>query len=201
MIRHAIIETSWGYFGIAGTEEAVWRTCLPVDTPDIARQVLLEGLNTTSDRLPLQTNLLPHLQKKILAYFNGRNVDFSTETAVDLGSMGNFDKTVLQACAKIKPGHTMTYGQLSRTIGYPNAARAVGNALARNPIPLIIPCHRVLRSDGGLGGFSAIGATELKQRLLDLEQSHSRITTVCAGSYEHSQGGSGKRSLPMASAY
>jgi methylated-DNA-[protein]-cysteine S-methyltransferase len=180
MIRHAIIETSWGYFGIAGTEDALCRTCLPVETPDIARQVLLNGLNMTADRLPYQSDLLPSLQTGILAYFNDQTVDFSTGIAVDLGKMGNFDKAVLQACARIKPGSTTTYGQLARTIGYPHAARAVGNALARNPIPLIIPCHRVLRSDGGLGGFSAIGATELKQRLLDLERSHERVSAVCA---------------------
>jgi O-6-methylguanine DNA methyltransferase len=179
MLRHAIIETNWGYFGIAGTEDAVSRTCLPVDTPDIARQVLLEGLNTTIESLPYDPHLLPHLQKKILAYFNGRTVDFSTEIAVDLGKLGNFDKSVLQACSKIGFGSKTTYRQLAQAIGYPRAARAVGNALARNPVPLVIPCHRVLRSDGRLGGFSAIGSTELKQRLLDLEQSHSRAT-ACA---------------------
>lgn len=170
MIQHTIIETDWGYFGIAGTEEAVSRTCLPVETPDIARQVLLNGLNMTADHLPYQSDLLPSLQTGILAYFNGQNVDFSTGIAVDVGNLGNFNRAVLEGCSKIGFGSTMTYGQLARTIGYPNAARAVGNALARNPVPLIIPCHRVLRSDGGLGGFSAIGSTELKQRLLDLEQ-------------------------------
>jgi methylated-DNA-[protein]-cysteine S-methyltransferase len=179
MYRHTIIETSWGYFGFAGTNQAVCRTCLPVDTPDIARQVLLEGLKIRADRLPFDAALLPHLQKKVLAYFNGLNVDFSTEIAVDIKKLGSFDRKVLQTCARIGFGHTMTYGQLARVIGYPHAARAVGNALARNPIPLIIPCHRVLRSDGGLGGFSAIGATELKQRLLDLEQAHS-LVTACA---------------------
>jgi methylated-DNA-[protein]-cysteine S-methyltransferase len=176
MPKHAIIETAWGYFGIAGTEDALCRTCLPVETPDVARQVLLEGLRTTADRLPYDSNLLPNLQAKISAYFNGQNVDFSIGIAVDLSNLGNFDRTVLDACSKIGFGRTMTYGQLAQTIGYPHAARAVGNALARNPIPLIIPCHRVFRSDGGLGGFSAIGSTALKQRLLDFEQLTARIS-------------------------
>ncbi len=176
MFRHAIIETSWGYFGIAGTADALCRTCLPVDSPDIARQVLLDGLHATPDQLPYQRDLLPQLQSKISAYFNGQNVDFTTGIGVDLGNMGNFDRTVLAGCSKIAFGRTATYGQLARRIGYPLAARAVGNALAHNPIPLIIPCHRVLRSDGGLGGFSAIGSTTLKQRLLDFEQLTARIS-------------------------
>lgn len=179
MLQHAIIETSWGYFGIAGTDEALCRACLPVETPDIARRVLLDGLKITADRLAYQPDLLPSLQTRILAYFNSQNVDFSTGITVDLGKLGNFDRAVLQACSRIAFGRTMTYGQLAQTAGYPGSARAVGNALARNPIPLIIPCHRVLRSDGGLGGFSAIGSTDLKKRLLDLERSHSRLTLVC----------------------
>jgi methylated-DNA-[protein]-cysteine S-methyltransferase len=192
MLRHAIIETSWGYFGLAGTENTLCRTCLPVDTPALARQVLLEGLNTTPDQLPCQPDLLSSLQSRILAYFNGRSADFSTGIAFGLGKMGSFDRTVLEACAKIPFGRTLTYAQLARTIGHPSAARAVGNALARNPIPLIIPCHRVLRSDGALGGFSAIGSTALKQRLLDFEQAHSRITTDCKSPCKHSQGGRGR---------
>jgi methylated-DNA-[protein]-cysteine S-methyltransferase len=180
MFRHAIIETTWGYFGLAGTENAVCRTCLPVETPAIARQVLLEGLKTTADNLPFDARILPGLQAKITAYFNGQNVDFSTGIAVDIGNLGDFNRTVLEACSKIGFGRTTTYSQLARSIGYPLAARAIGNALARNPIPLIIPCHRVLRRDGGLGGFSAIGSTDLKKRLLDFEQLTARISAFTA---------------------
>ena len=180
MFRHAIIETTWGYFGLAGTANAVCRTCLPVETPAIARRVLLEGLKTTVDNLPYDSSLLPNAQAKVAAYFNGQNVDFTTGIAVDLGNMGNFDRTVLDACSKVGLGRTTTYGQLAKAIRCPLAARAVGNALARNPIPLIIPCHRVLRNDGGLGGFSAIGSTDLKKRLLDFEQITARISTFAA---------------------
>jgi methylated-DNA-[protein]-cysteine S-methyltransferase len=179
MYRYTIIETAWGYFGLAAADAALARTCLPVETPNTARHVLLDGLKTTPDSVPFQRNLLPTLQKSVLAYFNGQIVDFSTETAIDLGKMGHFHKRVLEACSQIPFGKKTTYRGLAETIASPGAARAVGNALARNPIPLIIPCHRVLRTDGGLGGFSAIGATELKQRLLVHEQSHLRAS-VCA---------------------
>ena len=81
-----------------------------------------------------------------------------------------FQAAVLNACRRVKHGKTITYGQLAKEIGKSNAARAVGNALARNPLPLIIPCHRVLAANNKLGGFSAPGGKNLKARLLKHEQ-------------------------------
>jgi len=98
-------------------------------------------------------------------------VDFSTDPAVSLNGSGSFAHKVLQACRKIAFGRTTTYGDLARQVGSPRAARAVGSVMAGNPIPLIIPCHRVLRTNGGLGGFSAPGGTAIKQKMLDHEQS------------------------------
>ncbi len=80
-----------------------------------------------------------------------------------------FQRSVLLECAKIPKGRTKTYSQLARAIGKPNAARAVGNALARNPLAPIIPCHRVIRSDGKLGGYSGTGGTAKKRYLLKKE--------------------------------
>jgi O-6-methylguanine DNA methyltransferase len=81
-----------------------------------------------------------------------------------------FQKKVWSALAKIPYGQTRSYKEIARTIGYPKAFRAVGNANGRNSIPLIIPCHRVIESDGGLGGFGhGIG---VKRRLLELEKGH-----------------------------
>ena len=109
-------------------------------------------------------SFLPDLQERIIAYFEGENVDFSTDPAVNLDALTPFDRKVLQTCRKIPPGETTTYGDLAVRVGHPGAARAVGSALAHNPIPLIIPCHRVLRSDGSLGGFSAPGGLTTKQK-------------------------------------
>ena len=111
------------------------------------------------------------LQERIAAYFEGENVDFSTDPAVSLDGLNSFDRKVLQTCRTIPSGEITTYGDLAVRVGHPGAARAVGSALARNPIPLIIPCHRVLRTDGSLGGFSAPGGLTTKQRLLRHEQS------------------------------
>jgi len=80
-------------------------------------------------------------------------------------------RQVLQACRNISFGQTRTYSDLAKQVGSPNAARAVGGVMAHNPIPLIIPCHRVLRTDGGLGGFSAPGGIAIKQKMLHHEQS------------------------------
>jgi len=98
-------------------------------------------------------------------YFEGEKIDFSSE--VDLSSLSPFTRQVLNETRKIKYGTTITYSELARNIGS-TAIRAVGGALARNPIPIIIPCHRVVAKNG-IGGYSAgIG---IKTRLLELEKS------------------------------
>ena len=86
-----------------------------------------------------------------------------------LATLTPFQCKVLLACAKIPRGQTMTYSQLARAIGKPHAARAVGNALAINPLAPIIPCHRVVRADGKLGGYSAKGGAGKKRLLLAME--------------------------------
>lgn len=112
-------------------------------------------------------DLLPELQDQMRSYFAGRPVDFDVQ--VDLGSLTPFQQRVLRACARLRYGQTATYAELAASIGHARACRAVGNALARNPIPIVIPCHRVLGSGGSLCGFSAEQGTNLKRWLLDLE--------------------------------
>jgi methylated-DNA-[protein]-cysteine S-methyltransferase len=80
-----------------------------------------------------------------------------------------FERSVYALTRAIPPGHTRTYGELAAATGDATQARAVGQAMARNPVPLIVPCHRVLAAGGALGGFSAPGGTDTKHRLLQLE--------------------------------
>lgn len=89
--------------------------------------------------------------------------------SVDLSRVPPFERTVLQALRRIPLGQVRTYGEIARSLGKPTAARAVGTACARNPLPLLIPCHRVVRSDGGLGGYSMRGGVTLKRQLLETE--------------------------------
>jgi methylated-DNA-[protein]-cysteine S-methyltransferase len=101
-------------------------------------------------------------------YFDAKPVDFA-EIACDLPGEKTFGGIVLRACRKIPYGQRSTYGHLAEQIARPEAARAVAAALGKNPIPLIVPCHRVTYSGGGLGGFSAPGGEALKQRMLAIE--------------------------------
>lgn len=168
-LRYTILETRWGPFGLVAAGDAVRRTCLPACDRVVVETALLRGL----DEVAFERGLLVDLQRRIVAYFDGENVDFSTDPAVSLDGRGPFDRLVLSACRRVGCGRKVTYGQLADRIGKPGAARAVGSALARNPVPLIVPCHRVLRGDGGIGGFSAPGGATVKRRLLEHEQALS----------------------------
>ncbi|MFF0458131.1 methylated-DNA--[protein]-cysteine S-methyltransferase [Nocardia africana] len=89
---------------------------------------------------------------------------------VDYRSQPEFHRAVYDITRAIAPGHTLTYGEVAARAGAPGAAQAVGQALGRNPIPLIVPCHRVLAADHGLHGFSAPGGIVTKARLLEIER-------------------------------
>ena len=93
----------------------------------------------------------------------------STKTLQNIRKYPDFCQKVWLECAKIPKGETRTYGDLAKRIGNPGAARAVGSALAKNPFAPEIPCHRVVRSDGGLGGYSAPGGIAAKRRILAKE--------------------------------
>jgi O-6-methylguanine DNA methyltransferase len=105
---------------------------------------------------------------KIRRHLGGDIQDF-TDISVGYDGIGAFARQVYQVCRKIPAGSTMSYGEMAAAINHPGAARAVGQALGKNPIPLLIPCHRVLTATGSAGGFSAFGGVETKARLLALE--------------------------------
>ena len=104
--------------------------------------------------------------EQVAAYFRGEPVRFNF--ALDFGDAGEFDRLVWAAAREIGYGETRSYAWLAARIGKPHAARAVGRALGRNPILIIVPCHRIVRANGDLGGFGA--GLDWKIRLLKLEQ-------------------------------
>jgi len=107
------------------------------------------------------------LADQIIRYLAGDELEFSMD--VNWDSFTPFQRKVLQRTCRIPYGRVMTYGRLAEDIGKPGAARAVGTALAANPIPILIPCHRVVGSDGSLHGYSAPGGLQTKAWLLALE--------------------------------
>jgi methylated-DNA-[protein]-cysteine S-methyltransferase len=104
----------------------------------------------------------------IVALLRGEAIDFSA-VALDLERVPGFNREVYDVTRAIARGTTLTYGDIASRIGHPEMARDVGQALGRNPFPLIIPCHRVLAARGKVGGFSAPGGTDTKLRLLAIE--------------------------------
>ena len=105
------------------------------------------------------------LPLRLQSYFEGDPVDFFEK--LDLERATSFQQSVWSAARCISYGEVRSYSWVAKQVGKPRACRAVGGAMARNPLPIIVPCHRVVAHDGGLGGFSA--GLELKKRLLDLE--------------------------------
>jgi methylated-DNA-[protein]-cysteine S-methyltransferase len=110
---------------------------------------------------------------KLRAWARGEPVSFD-DVALDLAGTV-FELAVWEETRRIPAGETRTYGQIARALGKPGAARAVGAALGRNPVPVIVPCHRVVASDGSMCGFSAPGGIELKKRMLGLERGHGPL--------------------------
>ncbi len=137
------------------------------DRPATEERLKRGAADAAAKRLP------PQLEPVVAAlrrYFDGEEVAFE-RVAIDLpDDLGATVRTIYAAARTIRWGETTTYGELARRVGAPGAARVVGQAMAKNPLPIIIPCHRVLASGGGLGGFSAYGGTIQKERLLVLER-------------------------------
>jgi len=108
------------------------------------------------------------LVQRLKAYARGNRDDF-LDVKIDLAGLSDFRRRVVEQCRRIPFGQTMTYGELAAKAGFARAARAVGSCMAANRLPLIVPCHRVVPSSGGVGPFSAPGGSRTKQRLLALE--------------------------------
>lgn len=164
-IKYTIFQTKWGYFGLVGTEYALFRTQLPGPKREKIKSLLLKNMPAAQ----FDKSFFRPLQDLINTYFEGVYVDFRN-IPIELEGFKSFPGSVLSACRNIEFGRTISYSGLAIKIGRPTAVRAVGGALAKNPLPLIIPCHRIIRGDGKIGGFSAAGGTDLKAKLLKHEQ-------------------------------
>jgi len=161
-MRYAIFDTAWGAFGFVEHKSRVCATFLPRVRQEIRRTIRVSWPDAIE-----APDALPRFRQAVVDYFKGKRVRFPIEA--DLGSLPSFYRSVLEACLRIPYGQTASYADLARAVGRPNAARAVGGAMARNPLPLVVPCHRVLRADGSIGGYSSTYGVDEKSRLLQLE--------------------------------
>lgn len=132
-------------------------------------QTSLSGIQFCGDgSLPVSAPVRGDIAEQIEAYFAGALREFTL--TVNLDTASEFTRRVLEATVRIPYGQTRTYGEIAAAIGMPGATQAVGNALGANPVPIVVPCHRVIRADGSMGWFT--GGPHIKRALLDLEGVH-----------------------------
>jgi methylated-DNA-[protein]-cysteine S-methyltransferase len=128
-------------------------------------EVLAELAARISPRVIDAPRQLDHVRRQLDEYFEGRRRAF--DIAVDWALVTGFGRKILDACARIPYGEVRTYRDMAAAAGNPKASRAAGTALGHNPVPVVVPCHRVLRTGGSMGGYT--GGVHVKEQLLRLE--------------------------------
>jgi methylated-DNA-[protein]-cysteine S-methyltransferase len=163
---YCVFDTAIGWCGLAWNGRGITHMQLPDGDRDGTERQLRRRLSgdAAAEPTPEIAPVIEALQR----YFAGETVDLSS-IPVDFGDRGSADRAIYAALRAVPWGETVTYGELARRAGLPNGAQAVGQAMAKNPVPVIVPCHRVLAAGGRIGGFSAPGGTATKERLLTLE--------------------------------
>jgi methylated-DNA-[protein]-cysteine S-methyltransferase len=162
----ALFETPIGTCGIAWSARGIAGLQLPEATADATRACLRRRWpDAVESELPAGVG---HAIERVLVLLMGEAADLA-DIPLDLEATPEFHRKVYEVARTIAPGQTMTYGEIARRLGVPHEAREVGQALGRNPVAIIVPCHRVLGADGKMGGFSANGGVSTKRRMLEIE--------------------------------
>ncbi len=161
----AIFETAIGRCSIAWSAAGITGLRLPEASDDVAARRLARRFpGIAGPPPPTGAAAIARIQ----AFLAGARDDFASLT-LDESEAGEFDRAVYREARAIPAGATLTYGAIAARLGDPALARAVGQALGRNPWPIVVPCHRVTGADGKMGGFSAPGGRATKLRLLEIE--------------------------------
>lgn len=168
--QYTLFDTSIGRCGIAWRGKYIVALQLPATTPKQTTASLVRRAEGTEKSAP--PRWVQHVIRRIADHLSGTTRDLAT-IPIDDSEALPFHRAVYEAARTIPAGKTVTYGDLAAMAGSPHAARAVGQALARNPFPLIVPCHRIVAADGRLGGFTAPQGIRLKARLLAQEARHT----------------------------
>ena len=164
-LKYITFNTDMGWIGILGSAKGLLGTTLPQHSTQEVRQLLGDRVNCAI----WSPRLFEDLMERLRIYFGGHKATFTDE--LDLSPATAFQREVWEITRLIPYGETRSYTWVAEQIGKPGAVRAVGQALGRNPLPIIVPCHRVTATNGKLGGYS--GGVEMKRYLLFLEASAS----------------------------
>lgn len=162
-VAYAFADSPFGRLLVATTPHGLVRLAYPNESPD---EVLQELASRVSPRVLESVADTDAVRRELDEYFGGRRQGFDLE--VDMALVrGAFTRSILEATGRIPFGHVITYREIAAEAGSPRGARAAGNALGSNPIPIVVPCHRVVHAGGGLGGYT--GGVSRKVTLLTLE--------------------------------
>lgn len=161
-IAYSTVDSPVGKLLLAATERGIVRVAFEVENHDAVLQLLAEKL---SPRILFSPDRLDPAARELDEYFAGTRHEF--DLPVDFSLSRGFRLNVLEHLPRIPYGHTESYAQVALATGSPRAVRAVGTACATNPLPVVLPCHRVVKSDGSFGNY--LGGTEAKRALLALE--------------------------------
>jgi methylated-DNA-[protein]-cysteine S-methyltransferase len=161
-VAYTTVDSPVGDLLVASTKRGLVRISFPTEEPELVVEELSAMLSPRVLEAPAR---LDEVRRELEEYFEGRRTHF--EIPVDMALTRGFTRKVLQATARIPFGSVSTYRDVARRAGNDRAYRAAGNALGSNPIPIVVPCHRVLHSSGGLGGYG--GGLDVKRFLLQLE--------------------------------
>jgi methylated-DNA-[protein]-cysteine S-methyltransferase len=165
----AIFDTALGHCGIVWTSRGIAGFNLPEGSEEKTRARLTKRFPEAEEAKPS-----PEIRKiidDVIALVAGGNIDFSHVT-LDHAPLPEFSKRVYEIVRTIPIGHTLTYGDIAKKLGDVSLSREVGQAMGRNPTPVIMPCHRVVAASGKTGGFSAPGGVDTKMKLLSIERRH-----------------------------
>jgi methylated-DNA-[protein]-cysteine S-methyltransferase len=161
-VAYRVVDSPVGALLLAATEAGLVRVAFAIEDHDTVLQALADRI---SPRILNSPARLDRCARELDEYFAGRRHTFDLD--LDWRLSAGFRSTVLHHLPEIEYGRTASYATVARLAGNPTAVRAVGSACATNPLPLVVPCHRVVRSDGTMGGY--LGGTEAKRTLLALE--------------------------------
>jgi len=165
----ALFTTALGTCAIAWNEIGVTAVWLPEDNAEALRRKVARRCAGVRQSEP--SGAIADAVEAITRLLAGERVDL-TDVVIDSAGIDDFDRRVYAVTRTIAAGRVLTYGEVAARVGADATARAVGQSLGRNAMPIVVPCHRVVATGGGLGGFSAPGGTATKRRMLAIEDAH-----------------------------